>query len=155
MVAFVISLLACVIPCVAVLLYAKRRPVGTPVTWGEAMAAAVLLFALMFIAYGILPHQWLAYADNELQWRRDKILLGPGGTFEFNRPFLISYEALRDVIATGIYIVALGAQVALWAKWQNRGKVKPKAIPTSAYGRPLLKPAKKDAEQAITTGAGA
>jgi hypothetical protein len=30
-------------------------------------------------------------------------------------------------------------QIALWSIWQNRGKSKPKEIPTSAFGRPLVK----------------
>jgi hypothetical protein len=146
-VAFVISLIACVLPCVLVVPYAKRRPVGTPVTWGEAMVAAVFLFAVMFVAYGIAPHQWLAYADNELRWRSDKILFGPADVVKNVVPFTISYQAIRDIIAAGIYIVFLGVQIWLWGFWQNRGKVKPKALPVSAFGRPLLKPAKRQPEK--------
>ena len=47
--------------------------------------------------------------------------------------------SLATMFAAGIYIVALGIQIWLWAKWQNRGKTKPKEIPTSAFGRPLVK----------------
>ena len=155
MVAFGISLIACVVPCLLVVLYAKRRPVGTPVTWGEAMVVSVFLFWVMFVAYGIAPHQWLTYADNELRWRSDKILFGPGNVVKDYVPFTVSYEVIRDFIAAGIYIVFLVVQVKLWGLWQNRGKVKPKALPVSAFGRPLLKPAKRQPEPAIETGASA
>ena len=138
MVAFVLSWLLLLAGSAAVLLYAKRRPAGAPLTWGEAMVAALLVFALMFLAYGIMPHQWLTYADNQLQWRKDKILEGPGGVIG-KLPIVITYEAVRDVNAVGLYAVGLGAHIALWSFWQNRGKEKPKELPTSAYGRPLVK----------------
>jgi hypothetical protein len=148
MVALVFSLVATLLCAVIPIAYARRRPVGTPVSWGEAMVAAVFVFFALFLAYGILPHQWLVYADNELQWRRDKILFGPGDIVDSALPFTMTYEAIRDFIAVGIYLVALGAQIAVWSIWQNRGKTKPKALPTSAFGRPLAKP------QPATTGTG-
>lgn len=140
MVAFVFALIATVAFSAVVPWYAKRRPVGTPLTWGEAMVGALFAFALMFLAWGIMPHQWLTYADNALQWRKDKILFGPGDIVG-KLPFTVTYEAVRDVIAAGIYIVTLGGMIALWAIWQNRGQAKPKELPTSAYGRPLVKKA--------------
>jgi hypothetical protein len=140
-VAFVFSLLATVAFSAVVPWYAKRRPVGTPLTWGEAMVAALYVFFVMFVAWGIMPHQWLSYADNALQWRKDKILVGPGsGVYKFTR-FTITYEALRDVIAAGLYVVTLGGMIVLWGMWQNRGQQKPKELPTSSYGRPLVKKA--------------
>jgi hypothetical protein len=145
----VVGLLLCV---AVVVLVARRRPPGTLLTWGEALVAAVFVFGAMFIAYGILPHQWLNYADNELKWRADAILLGPGDIVD-KLPFTVTYEVIRDFIAVGIYVVGLGGQIALWAYWQNRGKTKPKALPTSSYGRPLLKPAKETAGSA-PVGAG-
>ncbi len=36
--------------------------------------------------------------------------------------------------------------------WQNRGQSKPKALPTSAFGRPLLKPAKPAEESEALVG---
>ena len=140
MVAFVVSLVALVLSVAVVIAVARRRPVGAPVTWGEAMIAATYAFFVMFLAYGIVPHQWLAWADNELNWRADKILLGWGDIFD-KLPFTLTYQVIRDVIAAGIYIVFLGGQVALWSMWQNRGKTKPAELPVSSYGRPLVKKA--------------
>jgi hypothetical protein len=137
-VAFVFSLVATVVFAALVPLYARRRPAGTPLTWGEAMIASLFAFFLMFLAWGILPHQWLTFADNDLQWRKDKILFGPGDIFD-KLPFTITYEVIRDFIAVGIYGVTLAATMILWAQWQKRGKEKPKELPTSAFGRPLVK----------------
>ena len=140
MVAFVVSLVALGISVGAIVAYARRRPPGAPLTWGEAMAAATFSFFVMFLAYGIVPHQWLAWADNELNWRADKILYGPGDIVA-KLPFTVTYQVLRDLIAAGLYVVFLGGQVFLWSMWQNRGKTKPAEMPVSSYGRPLVKKA--------------
>jgi hypothetical protein len=137
-VAFVFSVLAMLLACAVIPWYAQRRKPGTSLSWGEANVAALYVFFVMFLAWGIVPHQWLTYADKDLQWRKDKILFGPGDIVD-KLPFTVTYEVIRDLIAVGIYGITLGGMIALWAVWQNRGKEKPKEIPTSAYGRPLVK----------------
>jgi hypothetical protein len=130
----------------AAYLYAKRRPVGAPLTWGEAIAASVFAFALMFWWYGVVPHQWLTYAGNELGWRSDKVMIGwhlpfsgEEGLMEYLLPFTVNYENLAHIIVVGIYGLALGLHVAAWAVWQDRAKPKAEVVPTSGYGRPLVK----------------
>jgi hypothetical protein len=123
----------------AVVRYGKRRPVGAPLTWGEAIAAATFSFLLFFWAYGVVPHQWLTYAGNELRWRTDKLLLGPGKIFDRFLPFTLNYEVIAHIIVVGIYGFFLTAHVAMWSIWQNRGKTTAPAIATSSYGRPLVK----------------
>jgi hypothetical protein len=143
MVAFLTALVVTIVLTGVAVAYGRRRPVGAPITWGEAMAASAYVFMLLFLIYGVVPHQWLQWADSELGWRKDKILAGPevvtNKSISFDIPMTITYETIRDAIAAGIYIVALGVQIALWSMWQNRGKAKPKEIPTSAFGRPLVK----------------
>ena len=165
MVAFVFSLIALIVAVAVVPWYGKRRPQGTPLTWGEAMVAALYVFFVMFLAWGIMPHQWLTYADNALGWRKDKIgipagplglLFGhanndivsnadnvffPQGVPLASGHLIITAEAVRDVVAVLLYGVTLGAMGFLWAGWQRRSVEKPKEIPTSAYGRPLVKKA--------------
>lgn len=146
MFAFVLSLIVTIIPIVAALRYGKRRPVGTSLTWGEAMVAATLVFFVLFMAYGVVPHQWLTWADNELGWRSDRLLVGPGGILGTVLPFELTYLVLRDVVVSGIYGGFLAAQVVVWKVWQERGKAKPprrKELETSPFGRPLVKLAEK------------
>ncbi|MEA3056415.1 MAG: type transport system permease protein [Actinomycetota bacterium] len=151
MVAFLTALVVTLGMTGAAMAYGRRRPVGAPLTWGEAMAASAYVFMILFLIYGVVPHQWLQWADSQLGWRKDKILAGPevvkNKSIGFDIPMTITYETIRDAIAAGIYIVGLGLQIALFAMWQNRGKSKPKEIPTSAFGRPLVKaePAKVEA----------
>ena len=146
MVAFALSIVITVVLVGGILGYMRRRPVGTPVTWGEAMFGAMIVFFAMFWVYGVVPHQWLAWADNELNWRTDKLFVGPGGILRAQAhggsfPFTITYVVIRDVIASGIYVVAVGAHVALFLMWQNRGKkaAEAEAVELSSFGRPLVR----------------
>ena len=138
MVSLVASTLVALVLVALIFPYRKRRPVGTPLTWGEAMVGAVYVFFLIFWAYGVVPNQWLLLADNEWNWRPDRMVYGPWGTIDA-LPMDISYLHLRDLIAVGIYGVVLVATVALWMIWQGRGKQKAPEVPASTYGRPLVR----------------
>src|SRR5437588_2981297 len=73
--AFFVALGILVVGVALVFFIGSRRPVGTPLTWGEAMLGGVAVFGLMLLAYGVVPNEWLRWADNQLLWRSDKILL--------------------------------------------------------------------------------
>lgn len=126
--------------------FGKRRPKGTPTTWGEAMVGAVYAFFVWFLAFGVVPHQFIVHADNELGWRKDKLLNGPfdilkakanGGNF----PFTVSYEALRDILVVVIHVYFIGLMIFLFVWWQKRDEKATKELETSSYGRPLVKKA--------------
>jgi hypothetical protein len=151
-VAFLLTILIGVVLVAPVFPYAKRRPVGTPLTWGEAIVGATYIFFVLFWIYGVVPHHWLTWADAELNWRPDVIWLGPGGQMVTPItgwtittpwfPIMISAMVIRDIIAVLIYVVLLGGQIWIWSWWQNRGKRadEQQAIePVSQYGRPLMK----------------
>jgi len=151
--AFVSSLVVLALGVAICMYVGNRRPIGTPLTWGEAMVGGTFVFALMLVAYGVAPHQWLAYADNELLWRPDKLLVGisSGGVVWGNDAknlggtgrILINYQAIRDIVATVLYVVFLGGQMYLWSVWQKRGRKKPGDVEaaTSRFGRPVLRKA--------------
>ena len=153
MVALVVSILIVVAGIGLSIAIGRRRPIGTPVTWGEAFVAGTFVFALMLLAYGVIPHQWLEYADSELLWRSDKLLLALSSegvtmgqdakTATGTGRVIINYQAIRDIIASGFYIVFLGLQILLWSKWQKRGRVTEASAGevTSRFGRPVLKKA--------------
>lgn len=143
MVQFLSSVVVSLIMVIGVYLYMPRRPIGTPVTWGEAMAGSLYVFVLFFLVYGVVPHYWLNWADSELAWRPDRIVYGPGDILKPEAsggwlPFTISYQTIRDLIAVVIYGIALVGNVVMWIQWQSRGK-KPAPEPVSEYGRPLVK----------------
>lgn len=141
MVAFIASIVVTAAMLGVVFWVGKRRAPGTPLTWGEAFVASVWVFMIFVLAYGIVPNQWLLWADNELGWRKDTFFFGDDGISFFGRgAILIPQEILRDLIATVIYVVFLVANGFLWTWWQRRGQ-KQAGQPelTSAYGRPLVR----------------
>jgi len=145
-VAFLFSFILTTALSLAAIPYAKRRPKGTPTSWGEAMLASMYVFFVLFLAFGVVPHQWIDHADKELGWSKAKILYGPfdllkpqavGGWF----PMTIQYEAIRDVIVVVIHVFYFGLMMFLWSFWQKRGQTTSKEVATSSYGRPLVKKA--------------
>lgn len=142
--AFLFSFFATLLMSYLVVVVGNRRPVSRQATWGEAMFGSAYVFFVIFLAFGVVPHQWIDHADKELGWRKDKIIFGPfnamkpqefGGQF----PFTISYEALRDIVVLVIHGVYIGLFIYLFAWWQKRGEVKQVALLSSTYGRPLVK----------------
>jgi hypothetical protein len=144
-VALVLSFTIALGGCLGIYLYGKHRPVGAPLSWGQAMLAGVGVFALMFWSYGVVPHQWLTYAGNELSWRPDKVLIGwhlpftgSEGMLQYFLPFSMNYENINHIGAVLIYGLFLTLNVVMFSVWQNRAKEKPVEL-TSGYGRPLVK----------------
>jgi hypothetical protein len=144
--AFIVSFVACMVLSLAVIPYGKRRPVGAPFSWGEALLGSTYIFGVLFLAFGIVPHQWIDHADKDLGWSRDKLLFGPGGILKPEsaggwNPITLQYQAVRDIIVVVIHLVFIGLYMYLAIWWQKRGEAKPKELPTSTYGRPLVKKA--------------
>ncbi len=143
--AFLFSFLLSTGLALLVIPYSKRRPKGTPTTWGEAMLASVFAFGLMFVAFGIVPDKFIAHADAELGWNKNLIIYGPGDIFKpkalgGNFPFTMSYEAVRDIVVIVIHVWYFGLLIFLWGVWQKRGDGKPGTeLATSTFGRPLVK----------------
>ena len=144
--AFVVSFVITTLLTFVAIPYGNRRPVGKPLNWGEAMAASTYVFFVMFLAYGVVPHQWLTWVQNELGWRADKTLYGVGDIFKSQArggwfPFDINWLQIGDIIVLGIYVFFVALQCVMWAKWQKRGTKKSTEIETSTYGLPLVKKA--------------
>jgi hypothetical protein len=144
--AFLFSLFVTLALTFAVIPYGKRRPPGQPLSWGDAMLGATYTFAVLFLAFGVVPHQWISHADADLGWASDRYVYGPGDILKAkaqggNFPFTISYQAVRDIIVIVIHVVFFGIMLWLWSWWQKRGQTKPAELETSTYGRPLVKKA--------------
>lgn len=139
MVAFFASVLVSVVLFGIGILVMQRRPADKKGTWGESMVGAVYVFGTIFWIFGVVPHQFILWADSELGWTVDRFLVGPGEVLD-NLPFVIPYSALRDIMVVNIHVVYVAAWLIVWAKWQKRGQAPaPVEAPTSDYGRPLVK----------------
>jgi hypothetical protein len=142
--AFLVSFIGTLAMGLALIPYGKRRPVGAPFSWGEAMLGSTYVFAALFLAFGVVPHQWIDHADKNLEWSRDKLLIGWGGFLKPQsqggwNPITLQYEAVRDIVVVLLHLVFFGLFIYLAIWWQKRGDVKPKELEVSSYGRPLVK----------------
>lgn len=123
----------------------RRPPPQQPLTWARAILGATLATGLIVLAFGVVPHEWLTYADAELKWGRRDLLF-------IDTPVIdVSKQAVRDVVVVGIYGYFFMALIRLWLMWQRRYEMaeerqarqeakqakEPKPAGTSAYGRPL------------------
>jgi hypothetical protein len=129
----------------AVIGFLARRPKpAEPPTWAQAMLGALGAFALMIIAYGTIPHEWIVYANSYLRWGTAKYV------FQRNRiiHFDVNKQTANDAIAAIIYVIMLGLNIRLFQIWQRRPvaapvsdddatAAEPQPAGTSAYGRPM------------------
>jgi hypothetical protein len=145
-VAFLASLIATTLMTLAAIPYGKRRPIGRPVSWGEAMLGATYAFLVLFLAFGVVPHQWIDHADRNLGWDRTRIVYGPGGILKPQslggwNPITLQYEAIRDIVVVVIHVYFFGLLIFMWLWWQRRGQKPTPELETSTYGRPLVRKA--------------
>lgn len=117
------------------------RSADRTTTWAEALIGAVAVFLMMTLAYGVIPHEWLTFANSYLNMSTDRFVAWP-----LERLVKLPYSALRDVVATLIYVVGVGANLVLWSKWQSRltpppavaeGAAATATVRTSRFGRPV------------------
>ncbi len=131
------------------LLVASRtpKPADHKATWAACYLGAVAVFALMALAYGVVPHEWMTFANGYLRWGDTSKFVWQSSQdmlfFPWHWPFNLDYPAVRDIVVSGLYGVLLGANIALFAQWQKRNQVveAPPADTTptkrSRFGRPL------------------
>jgi hypothetical protein len=127
---------------------ALRRPKSDkPTTWAQAMGGSVYVFALFLLAYAIVPHEFITFADKYLQWGKDKYVIKSTtaipGISSFNWPVSIDMQAVRDVAVVVIYNIFFITNIILFVKWQERktktedDEARPKVVGRSRFGRPL------------------
>lgn len=132
---FVVALILGSIP----VLYGRRRPVGAPTTWGEAMAAAAFVFCTLFWVYAIVPNTLIGWLTNELHWSPDQILIGPHNGF-LHIPITINRQNLRDILLLLLYGFFVTVHIAEFVLWQRRGQRPAQKAVTrrSAFGRLVI-----------------
>jgi hypothetical protein len=129
---------------VAIVLFIARRPKPIePPTWAQAMIGALGMFALMIVAYGTIPHEWIIFANSYLDWNAAKFVFTRNRIIHFD----MTTQVANDAIAALIYGVMLTSNIKLIALWQKRPVATPapddataeEARPagTSAFGRPM------------------
>src|SRR5262245_23235118 len=113
-----------VVMLIPILVMLRRPKPDRPTTWAQAMAGAVYVFGIILVAYAIVPHEFITFADKYLQWGKDKYIIKSTTPIPFwdsqNWPVSIDMQAIRDVAVVGMYIVFFAINIALFVLWQDR-----------------------------------
>jgi hypothetical protein len=139
-----------------------RRPKRTaePATWAQTIFGAMVVWAILILAYGVVPHEWLTFAASYLNFGKDTFVLRENQWAENLPPFDISRLVVADSVATAMYVVFGTINVYLFAAWQKRKVAEPapegdepaeplvtgpfarlrrRRAGVSAYGRPVTR----------------
>ena len=130
---------------VGVIVFLAKRPKSPePPTWAQAMLGAVAVFALMLLAYGTVPHEWIVFANSYHDFSAANYVLEKNRFIRFD----VDQQALNDAVAALIYVVMLGGNIMLFSMWQKRPVREPEPADgattderqpagTSAFRRPV------------------
>ena len=112
-------------------------------TWARAAFAAFLTWIELVVIFGMIPSEWLVFAQTDLDWSSQRIALVVPPILVLGNEVEISYAVLKDSISMGYHIVMLTAGVILALQIQKIKEGKPpsadKPDAISPYGRPLVR----------------
>jgi hypothetical protein len=112
-------------------------------TWARATFAAFITFVALVFYFGMVPSEWLNFAQTDLDWssQREALVIPP--VLVLGNEVAISYAAIKDSIQAGYSLGMLAAAgfLAIQIQRMKAGRP-PSAAPVekkSPYGRPLVK----------------
>lgn len=111
-------------------------------TWSRAMVASMIAWVALVFYMGMVPSEWLNFAQTDLVWSGQKVFVTIPPILVLGNQVDISYATLKDLINVGYYhVVLIGAAVlALQMQKMKLGRpAKARVEPVSPYGRPLVK----------------
>jgi hypothetical protein len=140
---------------IAFYLTTKPKPVE-PATWAKTIFGAILVWVMLILGYGTVPHEWLQFGASYLNFGTDTFFLRKHQIGAFP-PFDVTRQVVVHVVVVGIYAFSLTMNIWLFARWQKRPIAQPAAEGegeasevepsgswlrrrlrrTSAYGRPV------------------
>lgn len=112
-------------------------------TWARALFAAFISWIELVIIFGMVPSEWLNFAQTDLDWSSQRVALTIPPVLVLGNDVQLSYAAIKDSISMGYHLVMLGAAAVFVLQLQKIKKGPPasadKAPPRSPYGRPLIR----------------
>jgi hypothetical protein len=112
-------------------------------TWARAVFAAVIAWVELVIIFGMVPSEWLNFAQTDLDWSGQRIALTIPSWLVLGNEVALSYAVLKDSISMGYHIVMLAASAVFALQLQKMKQGAPasaeKPEQVSPYGRPLIR----------------
>ena len=112
-------------------------------TWARATTAALIAWLALVFYFGMVPSEWLSYAQTDLDWSTQRIAFVIPPVLVLGNTVEISWGVIKDAISGGYHIAGLGAAAVFALQIQRMKEGRPaSAAPVekkSPYGRPLVK----------------
>lgn len=112
-------------------------------TWARAVFAATVTWVELVVIFGMVPSEWLNFAQTDLDWSSQRNALTIPSWLVLGNQIDLSWEAVKDSISMGYHIVMLGAAAVFTLQLQRMKQGAPasaeKPESRSPYGRPLIK----------------
>ena len=112
-------------------------------TWARAVFAGFVTWLELVIIFGMVPSEWLNYAQTDLDWSSQRIALVVPPILVLGNTVEISYAVLKDSISMGYHLVMLGVAAVFALQLQKMKQGRPasaeKPEKKSPYGRPLVR----------------
>ncbi len=112
-------------------------------TWSRALFAAFVTWLELVIIFGMVPSEWLSYAQTDLDWSSQRIALTIPPILVLGNTVEISYAVIKDSISMGYHLVMLGAAAVFTLELQKMKQGRPASAAQpekkSPYGRPLVR----------------
>jgi hypothetical protein len=112
-------------------------------TWARATVAALIAWVALIFYFGMVPSEWLNYAQTDLDWSSQREALRIPPILVLGNELAITWAAIKDTIQIGysLTMLALAGVLAIQIQKIKEGRP-PSAAPVekkSPYGRPLVR----------------
>ena len=112
-------------------------------TWARAVVAGMIAWAALVFYFGMVPSEWLNFAQTDLDWSSQRVALAVPPVLVLGNEVDLSWAMVKDSISMGYHIVMLGVAALLAIQIQKIKEGRPAtAAPVekkSPYGRPLVR----------------
>lgn len=112
-------------------------------TWARATVAGMLAWLTLVFFFGMVPSEWLSYAQTDLDWSSQRVAVAIPAFLMLGNTVELSWEAVKDSISMGYHLVMLGVAVVFALQVQKIKEGRPAAAAPvekkSPYGRPLVR----------------
>lgn len=112
-------------------------------TWARATVAALIAWVALVFYFGMVPSEWLNYAQTDLDWSSQRVAVSIPPFLVLGNSVDISWAAIKDSIQMGYSLGMLGFAGFLALQIQRIKEGRPaSAAPAekkSPYGRPLVR----------------
>lgn len=110
----------------------KKPKPAEPRTWAQTILGALLVWFMMALGYGTIPHEWLTFGNSYLNFNTATFLMRRNRIIHFD----ITRSVVVDVGTTVIYGMVLVLQVRMFSKWQKRPVLEPVADAETTEAEP-------------------